>query len=178
MEDYLIFLLSLSIILILFVSVVLYQAKKMREVIAARWRDVWLLLYHRHNLLPNLLETFRGFFPHEKGVFQELIVLKDKATHLNDPNLEKLQIELELSIKLAQLMEKSLNSKEMVKDTNFLELKYELKGNALKTEGALALYNEKIREYNKFLAKAFFRPVAVGFRLNGRHIFEYEAGVI
>lgn len=176
MDSWLIYLLSGLILLLIVISIILFHIRNARNLIRVEWKKLWLLLYRRHNLLPNFLETFKHFFPAEKKIFQEIIGLKNQAAFLNEPGSEKMHAELNLSLKLAEIIEKCRSSQAILVDTNFLELRQELKENAHKIDGELVAYNNKIRQFNLFLEKAHIKPLVIIFRVKKEAIFEFEAG--
>lgn len=165
---------SVLILLILAVTIMLFHVKNARNLIAIEWKKLWLLLYHRHNLLPNFLETFKSFFPGEVKILREIIDLKNTAAVINKAGNEKMHAELNLSLKLTEVMQLCHNSKAVLVDTNFLELQQELRENAQKIEIEISQYNEKVRTFNRFMQK--IKLFAILFRLKKEQIFEFEAG--
>lgn len=176
MESWLIGLISGLILLVVGLAIVLFHIRNARNLVMVEWKKLWLLLYHRHNLLPNFLQTFKHFFPNEKKIFAEMIELKNAAAFLKNPDNEKLHAELDLSLKLSEIMEKCRGSQAILVDTNFLELRQELKENAHKIDEELVNYNNKIRHFNTFLDKPYIKPLVAIFRIKKEQIFEFEAG--
>lgn len=174
MDSWLITLVSVLILLLLLVSIVLFHVRSSRNLIYLEWKKLWLLLYHRHNLLPNFLETFKTFFPGEVNKIQELINSKNTAAVLNSAGNEKMRAELDLSLKLSEIMQLCNTSKDILVDTNFLELRQELKENAENIETEIVAYNTRVRSFNDFLKK--IKPFAFIFRIKSEQIFEFEAG--
>lgn len=177
METYLVVSVGLVIVLIVVLSIIYSHVKNLAAMLDKHWQNLWLLLYRRHNLVPNLLETFRRFFPDEKKIIEELVGLKAKAAVLSKPNLDKLHAEFDLSKKIAELMDVAKKSQDIMTDTNFLELSHELKQNSYKVEGALSIYNDHIRNYNAFIERGFMKAVVPILRLKRLKIFEYEPEV-
>lgn len=176
MESWIIALGSSLILIVLTISIVLFHVKNDRKVVETVWQKLWLQLYYRHNLLPNFLETFKTFFPQEKKIFQELIALKSEASILKQPDSKKLHAELNISFKMAEIMNKCENNSLILADTNFLELKQNLKENVMKIDEELVKYNNAVREFNSFLNRFYISPLVVIFRLKKETIFEFEAG--
>lgn len=149
----------------------------MRKTVKFEWYNLWLLLYNRHNLLPNFLETFKTFFPDQQKLLTEIIELKNKAAYIKNAGTEKFQAELNLSFKLRDVAHLCQSSKAILVDTNFLGLRQEFKENTLKIEEEMKIYNQKVRNFNAFLEKFYLRPLVVIFNLKRESIFEFEAGL-
>ncbi len=178
MDSWIVTLFSVFILLILALTIVLFHASNMRKAVKAEWQNLWLLLYNRHNLLPNFLETFKSFFPDQKVILAEIIELKNKAAYIKNASTEKFRAELELSLKLSDVAQLCNGSKAILVDTNFLGLRQEFKENTLKIEEEMNVYNKKVRSFNAFLEKFYLKPLVLIFRLKREQIFEFEAGII
>jgi LemA protein len=119
----------------------------MDESVKAAWAQVENQLQRRYDLIPNYVETVKGYASHEKEVFIRVTEARSRvgvAGNISD----KIQANNELSSALARLLVVVENYPELKANTNFIRLQDELAG----TENRIAVerrrYNETVREYN------------------------------
>jgi LemA protein len=117
------------------------------EGIKAAWSQVENQLQRRYDLIPNLVETVKGYAEHEKEVFTQVTEARAKvggATTIGD----KIGAENELSSALSRLLLVVENYPQLKANQNFIRLQDELAG----TENRIAVerrrYNESVRLYN------------------------------
>ena len=117
------------------------------EAIKAQWGQVENQLQRRHDLIPNLVETVKGFAQQERDVFQSVADARAKMAGASTP-AEKIAGANAESSALARLLVVVEAYPQLKSDANFLRLQDELTG----TENRLATermrYNERIQEYN------------------------------
>ncbi len=119
----------------------------MDESVKAAWAQVENQLQRRYDLIPNYVETVKGYASHEKEVFIRVTEARSRvgvAGNISD----KIQANNDLSSALARLLVVVENYPELKANTNFIRLQDELAG----TENRIAVerrrYNETVREYN------------------------------
>jgi LemA protein len=119
----------------------------MDESVKASWAQVENQLQRRYDLIPNYVETVKGYASHEKEVFIRVTEARARvglAGNIND----KIEANNDLSSALARLMVVVENYPELKANTNFIRLQDELAG----TENRIAVerrrYNETVKEYN------------------------------
>lgn len=123
----------------------------------AAWSNVLNQYQRRAELIPNLIETVKGFAAHEEKVFKEVVEARAKATSLQLPsdittNPEAFQqfqkIQGQLSASLGRLIAVSENYPDLKSNQNFLTLQTQLEG----TENRIAIarkdYIEAVKSYN------------------------------
>src|SRR5262245_24825749 len=117
------------------------------EAIKAQWAQVENQLQRRHDLIPNLVETVKGFAQQERDVFQSIAEARAKMAGATTP-AEKIAAANAESSALARLLVVVENYPQLKSNENFARLQDELTG----TENRLATermrYNERIQEYN------------------------------
>jgi LemA protein len=117
------------------------------EAIKAQWGQVENQLQRRHDLIPNLVETVKGFAQQERDVFQSVADARAKMAGATTPT-EKIAGANAESSALARLLVVVEAYPQLKSDANFARLQDELAG----TENRLATermrYNERIQEYN------------------------------
>jgi len=119
----------------------------MDEGVKAAWAQVENQLQRRYDLIPNYVETVKGYAQHEKDVFIKVTEARSRvgsAKSLND----KIQANNQLSSALARLLVVVERYPDLKANTNFIRLQDELAG----TENRIAVerrrYNEAVRIYN------------------------------
>ncbi len=122
-----------------------------REAVNAAWAQVDVVLQRRADLIPNLVETVKGFAQHEEAVFGE--IAKARAAYLSASTpAEKIAANSQLDASLAKVLVLTENYPQLRSNENFLRLQDELAG----TENRIAIerrrYNEAVQDYNTFIA--------------------------
>ncbi len=117
------------------------------EGIKAQWAQVDSQLQRRNDLIPNLVNTVKGYAAHESGVFQAVADSRAKLAGAKTPD-EKIAAANEQSSALARLLAVVENYPNLKADQQFARLMDELSG----TENRIAVermrYNEKVQAYN------------------------------
>jgi LemA protein len=122
-----------------------------REAVNAAWAQVDVVLQRRADLIPNLVETVKGFATQEQTVFGE--IAKARAAYLSagTPS-EKIAANGQLDAALAKVLVLTENYPQLKSNENFLRLQDELAG----TENRIAVerrrYNDAVQDYNTFIA--------------------------
>jgi LemA protein len=119
----------------------------MDETVKASWAQVENQLQRRYDLIPNYVETVKGYAAHEKEVFIKVTEARSKVAGAGTIN-EKIQANNELSSALSRLLVVVERYPELKANTNFIRLQDELAG----TENRIAVerrrFNEAVKAYN------------------------------
>jgi LemA protein len=138
----------------------------------------------RADLIPNLVETVKGYAAHEKGTLEDVVNARTKATSINiDPeNLtpEKLkefqQAQGELSSALGRLIAIQENYPDLKANENFRDLQVQLEGTENRINEARNTYNKVVQEYNVVI-RSFPKNILAGlFGFDKKEKFEAETG--
>jgi LemA protein len=117
------------------------------EAIKAQWSQVENQLQRRSDLIPNLVETVKGYAAHESGVFEAVAASRAKLAGAKTPE-DKIAAANEQSSALARLLAVVENYPQLKANESFNRLMDELSG----TENRIAVermrYNERVQEYN------------------------------
>lgn len=134
-------------LLILWVVLVFNGLIRLRFRVREAWSDIEVQLKRRYDLIPNLVETVKGYMTHEKNVFEQ--VTKARAQSLSATgHAEKGAAEGELTATLKTLFAVSENYPDLKANTNFIELQRELSDTENKIQAARRFYNGNVMEYN------------------------------
>ncbi len=111
--------------------------------------DIDVQLKRRHDLIPNLVETVKGYMQHERQVFENVTMARAKAISGGGKSLgEKAQAEDALSMNLKTLFAVAENYPDLKANANFLDLQRELADTENKIQAARRFYNGNVMELN------------------------------
>ncbi|MBU1036843.1 LemA family protein [Patescibacteria group bacterium] len=111
------------------------------------WSDIDVQLKRRYNLIPNLVETVKGYAAHEKEVFTKVTEARTQAMGATTPQ-EKGQAENMLSQTLKSLFAVAENYPQLRASENFAKLQDELSDTENKIQAARRFYNGNVRDFN------------------------------
>ena len=157
---------------------------KMDESVNTAWSNVENQYQRRADLIPNLVNTVKGYAAHEKETFEAVVSARSKATQMTiDPeNLtpEKLQqyqkAQGEIGAALGRLLAITENYPELKANENFKELQAQLEGTENRISVERRNFNEMARTYNTSI-RTFPKSILAGmFGFDKRPYFEAEEG--
>jgi LemA protein len=111
------------------------------------WADIDVQLKRRYDLIPNIVETVKGYASHEKELFEKVAELRTRAMGAK-MGKEKFEAENQLSETLKTLFAVVENYPELKANQNFLDLQRELIDTEDKIQAARRFYNGVVRDYN------------------------------
>jgi LemA protein len=111
------------------------------------WSDIDIQLKRRYDLIPNLIETVKGYAAHESNVFQKVTEARVKAI-ASQGMAQKAAAEDQLSNALKSLFAVSENYPDLKASTNFLQLQNELTDTEDKIQASRRFYNANVRDLN------------------------------
>jgi len=167
----------LAIVLIVLVAgTLIYNGLvKLREQVDASWSDIDVQLKRRHDLIPNLVETVKGYASHEKETFERVIQARNQAMSASGPE-DRGQAENMLSGALKSLFALSEAYPDLKANQNFMDLQANLRDTENQIERARRYYNAVVRDYNTKIRSVPSNIVANAFRFETREFFEIEEG--
>lgn len=137
------------------------------------WSDIDVQLKRRYDLIPNLIETVKGYAKQEQEVFTKVTEARAKAMQAQGP-AEKAQAENMLSQTLKSLFAVSENYPDLKSSQNFLQLQTELTDTEDKIQAARRFYNANVRDLN-IAIESFPTNVIAGMLSYQKRTF-FEAG--
>ncbi|MCK9577937.1 LemA family protein [bacterium] len=111
------------------------------------WSDIDVQLKRRYDLIPNLIETVKGYASHESGTFERVTEARNMAMSANGPEA-KAQAENVLSGALKTLFAVAESYPDLKASQNFMELQRELSDTENKIQAARRFYNGNVLELN------------------------------
>lgn len=154
------------------------------EGVSAQWSNVENQYQRRLDLIPNLVNTVKGYAAHEQKTLEDVVNARAKATqtqinfdNLDEAALKKLNsVQGELSSALSRLMAISEQYPDLKANQNFLELQAQLEG----TENRIAVerrkFNEDVKGYNSFIRQFPKNIIAGMFGFTAKPYFEATEG--
>ena len=124
-----------------------------RNVIQESWRQIDVELNRRYDLIPNLVETVRGYAAHERNTLEQITALRNQARALagqnsGQPSEQRAAVESELTQAVHNLLVSVEAYPDLKSNTNFLELQRELTDTEDRIAAARRFYNANVRDYN------------------------------
>jgi LemA protein len=117
------------------------------EAIKAAWAEVQNQLQRRNDLIPNLVETVKGYAAHESGVFKDVADARSRLLAAKSPE-ETIQAANQQTSALGRLLAVVENYPQLKADEQFNRLMDELAGTENRLSIARMRYNERVQEYN------------------------------
>ena len=159
-----IFIVVILVILLIFGGMYVSAKNNMvqkNEAIKGQWSQVDVVLQRRADLIPNLVETVKGFAAQEQKVFGDIAAARSALLNAKTPQ-EKIAANGQLDSALGRLLVVVENYPQLRSNENFLRLQDELAG----TENRIAVerrrYNELVQDYNTYIQQ-FPNSLFAGF---------------
>lgn len=135
------------------------------------WSDIDVQLKRRYDLIPNLVETVKGYATHEKSLFEDVTKARSAAMGAKTP-AESAAAENMLAGTLKTLFAVAENYPELKASQNFMELQSELRDTEDKVQAARRFYNANVRDWNTLIQKVPTNIVANSLKFVARQFFE------
>ena len=143
---------ALWIILIVVAVIVLYVISTynglvvLRNKVKDQWSQIEVQLKRRADLIPNLVETVKGYAAHEKDTLEAVVSARNKAVSATTPEAE-MQANGELSQALGRLFALTEAYPDLKANTNFVDLQNQLKETEDKISYSRQFYNDTVLKY-------------------------------
>lgn len=154
------------------------------EKVSTAWANVESQYQRRSDLIPNLVNTVKGYATHERETLEGVVAARARATQITvspeDLTPERLaefqQAQGELSAALGRLMRITENYPQLRANENFSELQAQLEGTENRINESRRLFNEAVQAYNLSIRRFPGNVFANLFGFERRAKFEAEAG--
>jgi len=137
------------------------------------WSDIDVQLKRRYDLIPNLIETVKGYASHEQQVLQQVTEARTQAMNAGTPQ-EQGQAENMLTGALKSLFAVSENYPDLKANENFLELQRELTDTENKIQASRRFYNTNVRDLNIATETFPSNIIAKWFNFMKKEFFELD----
>ena len=138
------------------------------------WADVETQLKRRYDLIPNLVETVKGYAAHEKETLEAVIQARNAAASPHATPAGAAKADNMLTGALRQLFAVSERYPDLKANQNFMQLQQELAATEDRIQGARSVYNGSVKDYNIAVETFPANVVAGMFGFDKREFFEIE----
>ncbi len=140
------------------------------------WSDIDVQLKRRYDLIPNLVETVKGYATHERETLEKVIQARNEAMALQNSSdiNQKVQAENTLSSTLKSIFALSENYPDLKANQNFLELQKELSDTENKIQAARRFYNSNVKDFNTKVQVFPTNIIANKLGFSDKNFFEIE----
>ena len=172
-------LIAIIVIAVLIIVLVLIVISANNSMIGARnrvdesWSGIDVQLKRRHDLVPNLVETVKGYATHEREVFEKVTAARAEATKAHTP-AEAAQKEGQLTAALTDLRAVAENYPELRATENFQKLQNELTEIEDEIQASRRIYNSNVQAFNTKIQVFPNSIIASNRGFTAREFFEIE----
>jgi LemA protein len=167
--------LALLVLVLLTYAIVVYNGLvRLRVQSDAAWADIDVQLKRRHDVIPNLVETVKGYAAHERTTFERVTEARARAVSASGP-AARAQAEGVLSEALRSLFAVAENYPQLRAVENFSQLQTQISQIEDQIQLARRYYNAVVRDLNTRVAQFPSNLVAGLFSFNAREYFEMAA---
>ena len=171
----LLILLGILVVLAIFIIGVYNRLVALRQTTNQAWSDIEVQLKQRQDLVPQLVNTVKGYASHEKETFREVVDARAAAMGANTVQGQA-QAEGMLSAALGKMFALAEAYPELKANTNFLQLQDQLSDVENKIAAARRFYNNSVQEYNTGREQFPAVLIAGPFGFEEREFFEAPEG--
>lgn len=165
--------LIIVVLLVLVVAGLFNRFVKLRTRVKEAWSDIDVQLKRRYDLIPNLVETVKGYATHESETLQKVTEARTKAMGAQSIE-EHAQAENMLTGALKSLFAVSESYPDLKANQNFLELQRELTDTENKIQASRRFYNTNVRDMNISVESFPSNIIASIFSFKKENFFELE----
>ena len=170
---------ALIILLVVVIAVVVIVAGMYNSLVQLRvradnaWSDIDVQLKRRHDLIPNLVETVKGYAAHEKGTFENIAKWRSAAMSATSP-ADRAQAEGQLTMALKSLFAVAENYPQLQASGQFQSLQNSLSDVENTLQEARRYYNAVVRDLNTKIASFPSNIIAGMFGFTPRQFFQVD----
>ena len=168
----------LAVIVVLIAAIIgMYNSLiRLKNRVEEAWSDIDVQLKRRYDLIPNLIETVKGYASHERETLEKVTKARTDAMSAQSGGDPKAQAAAEnmLSSTLKSIFALSENYPDLKANTNFLELQRELSDTENKIQASRRFYNGNVRDFNTKLQVFPTNIMAGMLGFKAREFFEIE----
>lgn len=167
--------LGIVVLLVFFFIAVYNNLTKKRILVREGWSGIGTFLQQRADLIPNLVETVKGYAVHESSTLQEVVKWRNRAVQATS-NTEVMAANNKMNEALVDFFAVAEQYPDLKANTNFLSLQNDLKEMEVSINQSRRYYNGAVRDYNQAVAVFPNNMVAGMFGFTAEPFFQEEAG--
>ena len=165
---------AIIVILILAIIAMYNSLVTLRQRVRNAWSQIDVQLQRRFDLIPNLVESVKGYMKHESEVLEKVTALRTSWANATTV-AEKSELDNQLSGTLKTIMAVSENYPELKANQNFSELSEELRNTENKISFSRQFYNDTVTMYNQKLLTFPSNIIANMFNFKSHDLFKADS---
>jgi len=165
--------LGIVVVLLLGAVVIYNKLVTNKNLVAEGWSGIDVQLKRRHDLIPNLIETVKGYMGHERGVLDQVTELRSRSLAAQGVG-DKARVEGALGAALGNLFAVAENYPDLKASANFIQLQQSLADIEDQVQLARRYYNGAARNFNILIQSFPSNLVASTFHFTPVEYFEIE----
>ena len=165
---------GVAVLLLLWVVGIYNGLVRRKNTVDESWADIDTELKRRHDLIPNLVETVKGYASHEKTTLENVIKARNAAAAPHSSLEQLAKDENVLMGSLRQLFAVAEAYPDLKANTNFLQLQQEIANTEDRVQRSRRFYNANVRDLNTAIESFPNNVVAGMFNFSKREFFEIE----
>ena len=165
--------LGIVVLILVFVVGMYNTLVQLRVRADSSWSDIDVQLKRRHDLIPNLVETVKGYAAHEKGTFENIAKFRSQAMQATTP-ADKAVAENQLTGALKSLFAVAENYPQLKASEEFTQLQGSLSQTEDAIQNSRRYYNAVVRDLNTKIATFPGNMIAGMFSFQPRQFFQTE----
>ena len=166
--------LIIILVIIVFIIATYNGLVTARQKVRNAWSQIDVQLQRRFDLIPNFVETVKGYMTHEKETFEKIATIRTSWANADTVD-EKAELNNQLSGALKTIMAVSENYPELKANQNFLDLQEELRNTENKISFSRQFYNDSVTMYNTKLEVFPSNLIAGWFKFTAEPLFAAES---
>ena len=166
--------LIIILVIIAFIIATYNSLVTARQKVKNAWSQIDVQLQRRFDLIPNFVETVKGYMEHEKETFEKIASLRTSWANAGTVD-EKAELNNQLSGALKTIMAVSENYPDLKANQNFLDLQEELRNTENKISFSRQFYNDSVTMYNTKLEVFPSNLIAGWFKFTAEPLFAAES---
>jgi LemA protein len=148
----------------------------MRNKLRNAWSDIDVQLTRRHDLVPNLVDSVKGYMNHERQTLEAVTQARSNAMHSGADIATRAAAEMALTGAVGNLLASAERYPELKASQNFMLLQEQLTSTENRIAFARQHYNETVRQFNTAIAEFPKNIVAGMFGFSAAQMFAAESG--
>ena len=164
---------GIIVVIVIYVISVYNSLKTIENRVENAWSQIDVQLQRRFDLIPNFVETVKGYMNHESETFAKIADLRTSWANTNSVS-EKANIDNQLSSALKTIMAVSENYLDLKSNQNFSELSEELRNTENKISFSRQFYNDTVTKFNTKLELFPSNIIAGIFNFKQKDLFEVD----
>lgn len=169
-----IFILVVAIVLAIVVAVLYNDLVKLRQNVKNAWSQIDVQLQRRYDLIPNLVETVKGYMEHENATLTKVTDLRNAWANASTL-AEKARIDDQLSSAIKTIFAVSENYPDLKANQNFIQLQQELTNTEDKLSFSRQFYNDSVTKYNTKIELVPSNLIASMFHFKPEELFKIDS---